>query len=101
MHILYGGPQLMIIDRHAKVWHFEDHPYCGPTHTNAKGEIKTKQPSEKSPFWECINAWTEQGKRVAATGICIWRPKPEPELVHLGGKNYAEAGSELAKRYGK
>lgn len=101
IHISYGGPDRRIKDATGKVWNFEMHPYSGPATTNQRGEIAEKQPGERSPFWAAVTQWAQQGGVVDATGLCQWTPEPEPALVHLGGRNYAIAGSALAKKYGR
>lgn len=98
VHILQGGPTQRIKDQKDRIWNFEMHPICGPSVVDPNTEMPwDKQPSEKSPFWPAVHAWIDQGKRVDAHGLCIWTPVEEPELVHLGGRNYALAGSKLAQ----
>lgn len=80
---------------------FEMHHYCGPALLNKDGNPADRQPTPNHPFWTAVTLWAQQGKHVGADGLCIWAPEPEPELVHLGGRNYAEKGSALATKYGK
>lgn len=97
--VLNGGPTLMITDANGKPWTFEDHPYCGPNVVQADGSTPADpQPGQRSPFWRCVNLWIAQGRRRNSGGTCLWEPEPEPELFHLGGRNYAVAGSKLAQR---
>jgi hypothetical protein len=99
IHILQGGPVRRLKDKNGRIWTFEMHPYCGPSAVDPNTEIPwVKQPSEKSPFWPAVHAWISQGQHVDAYGLCIWSPTAEPDLVHLGGRNYAYAGSKLAQR---
>lgn len=74
---------------------FEMHYYCGPAVLNKEGNPDDQQPGPRSPFWTAVTLWAQQGKHVGADGLCIWQPEPEPELVHLGGRNYAVKGSAL------
>jgi hypothetical protein len=86
--ILRGGPDCTIIDRTGKKWLFEDHPYCGPSVLNRKTlEIMDKEPGPRSPFWEAVQRWYDTGKRIV-DGLCVWEPKKEPKLKHLGGNHY-------------
>jgi hypothetical protein len=98
--ISYGGPDRRIKDATGKVWRFEMHPHSGPIVQDNDGELADTQPGERSPFWVAINLWASQGASIGADGFCTWKPEPEPKLVHLGGRNYAVAGSALAKRFG-
>lgn len=101
IHISYGGPDRRIKDATGKVWRFEMHPYCGPAVQDDDGELAVNQPGERSPFWTAVSLWAQQGAVIGPDGLCTWKPEPEPTLVHLGGRNYAIAGSGLAKKYGK
>lgn len=75
IHISVGGPQRVITDARGKRWDFEDHPRFGPQVTNRRGDILTKQPGERSAFWDAWGAWKNQGKNVAADGLtCVWAP---------------------------
>lgn len=101
IHISYGGPDRRIKDATGKVWRFEMHPHSGPAVQDDDGELADKQPGERSPFWDAVTQWAQQGGVVDATGLCSWKPEPEPTLVHLGGRNYAISGSALAGKYGR
>lgn len=97
IHISWGGPDRTIKDSDGKVWTFEDHPRFGPIILNARGAMADPQPGSRSVFWPAWEAWRDGGKIVDAAGACQWTPKPEPELVHLGSRNYALARSKLAQ----
>jgi hypothetical protein len=100
--IMVGGPDRVIVDARGRRWRFEDHPRFGPVIVDRKGDPKSAQPGERSPFWDAYEAWRAGGKRVDDAGLCAWQPPaPEPLPVWLGGGNYAPAGSALAKRYGR
>lgn len=101
LHILYGGPDRQIKDATGKVWRFEMHPYSGPAVQDSRGELADKQPGERSPFWAAVALWAQQGAVIGPDGLCTWKPEPEPMLVHLGGRNYASAGSGLAEKHGR
>lgn len=103
VHISWGGPDRKITDAAGKAWTFEDHPRLGPVALNARGEEASEQPGSRSAFWPAWQAWKDQGKRLAADGCtCMWdAPPPAEPLVHLGGRNYALAGSDLARRFGR
>lgn len=93
VHILKGGPDRKIIDENGKEWIFEDHPYCGPSVLNKKGDPADKQPGPKSPFWICVNLWYAQGKKVV-DGLCIWQPVRKEKWKHIAGKHYQFDGYE-------
>lgn len=102
IHISYGGSDRRIKDATGKVWRFEMNPYCGPAVQDDDGELAEKQPGERSLFFQAVNLWAQQGGVIGPDGFCTWAPaEPEPDLVHLGGRNYAIAGSALAKKYGR
>jgi hypothetical protein len=104
LHISFGGPDRKITDADGKAWTFEDHPQFGPIVLNARGDPAASQPGSRSAFWPAWKAWSDGGKRLQADcATCIWEPaQPDRvQLVHLGGRNYALAGSALAKRMGK
>ena len=100
IHISYGGPQRVIFDAKGHRWDFEMHRYFGPSVTNRIGDIKDKQPGERSPFWHAFNAWMGQGQKLSGD-ICQWTEPQVLEMVHLGGRNYALPGSALAKQNGE
>lgn len=101
IHISYGGPDRRIKDATGRIWHFEMHPYCGPAVTNQRGDPANKQPGPRSPFWDAVTQWAQQGGVVDATGLCQWTPETKPDLVHLGGHHYAMADSKLAEVHGR
>jgi hypothetical protein len=101
IHISMGGPDRFITDSNGKEWKFEMHPHFGPNVLTKNGDVAARQPGEKSPFWNAITAWTQQGERVDENARCIWTEPEKPRLVHLGGKHYAVEGSDLAKKHSK
>lgn len=100
IHISYGGPDRQIRDASGKAWKFEMHPRFGPIVLDHRGNPADEQPAEGAPFWQAIKLWASQGAVLGPDGFCTWTPEPEPELVHLGGRHYAIAGSTLAKKHG-
>ena len=91
--LLLGGPTRMILDRHGKEWWFEEHPSMGPMPLTPKThEPASKEPPQNSPFWEAVQNWYDQGKRISSDGRLLWHRKPEPILEHLGGKHYQWIG---------
>ncbi len=56
-HISFAGPVYEVVDANGKKWHFEYHPYLGPTLITMKGEPFKRFPSEHSPFWEAFGQW--------------------------------------------
>ena len=101
IHISFGGPDRKIRDATGRVWKFEMHPRFGPIVLDRRGDPVDKQPGERSPFWTAVDLWAKQGGVIGADGFCAWKAEPEPDLVHLGGRNYAAAGSKLAEKYGR
>jgi len=99
VHILQGGPTQRIRAADGRIWSFEMHPVCGPVTVNpSTGEPMVRQPAERSSFWNAVHQWLAQGRLVNKTGLCLWSEPDAPKLVHLGGRNYAYAGSKVAKR---
>jgi len=101
IHISYGGPDRRIKDANGKAWKFEMHPRFGPIVLDRRGKPAGDQPGSRSPFWSAVQLWAAQGAVIGPDGFCAWTPDPQPDLVHLGGKNYAAAGSKLAEKYGR
>lgn len=99
--LLASDPCNYLIEVGGKRLHFEMHRWCGPAMLNAAGDPADKQPGPRHEFWTAVTLWNQQGRRVDAEGLCIWEKPGEPELVHLGGRNYAVAGSVLAERFGR
>lgn len=79
---------------------FEMHRWSGPAVLDSDGDIANKQPGPNHKFWTAVTLWSQQGRHVGADGLCVWTEPVKPLLVHLGGRNYAEAGSALALKYG-
>lgn len=101
IHIFYGGPDRKIKDTKGKVWKFEMHPQFGPAILDGRGDPADKQPGSRSPFWTAVTLWAQQGGVIGSDGLCVWESEPKPKLVHLGGRNYAVAGSTLAIKHGR
>lgn len=101
IHISYGGPDRKIRDAVGKEWKFEMHPRFGPIVLDRRGDTAADQPGARSPFWVAVQLWAKRGAAIGPDGLCTWAPEPEPELVHLGGRNYALAGSTLAQMCGR
>lgn len=103
---MVGGPERCIRDARGKVWQFEAHPRCGPVILKPNGDPAADQPGSGSQFWVAWGHWHDQGEQfdgeIDGVPLCKWlEPAPEPLPVWLGGRNYAPAGSELAKKYGR
>lgn len=65
-------PDYRIKDRAGKVWYFEYHKFCGPTVLRRDGELSKRQPTEKSPFWDVLDGWIQQGQRVETLDGITW-----------------------------
>jgi len=91
--ILIGGKDYLIKDRSGKEWKFEDHPYCGPIVLDKKGDPKNKQPKVNSLFWESVNLWYSQGKKINEC-LCVYEniKQKKPILKHKGGRHYEIIG---------
>jgi hypothetical protein len=101
IHISMADAPLKINDKTGKLWHFEMHRYCGPAVLDTRGEIKNTQPPAKSPFWEAVSFWAQQGEKMTDGRLCAWTQPITPKLVHLGGKNYTYENSALALKFAK
>lgn len=72
IHIAWGGPERWL-SCNGRVYVFEDHPYCGPIVLTGKTRDPSKnQPTERSPFWQHVNAWYQQGKRTKDVVGRVW-----------------------------
>jgi hypothetical protein len=91
IHISTGGPNRVILDATGKRWMFEMHPFCGPAALDARGEIASKQPGPRSPFWHAVTRWAQGGHRLNSNE-CIWEDEPQPILEHIAGKHYRVTG---------
>jgi hypothetical protein len=94
-------PDRKIRDQSGAQFTFEDNPRFGPFITNTDGSIKDKQPGTRASFWTVYQWWLEQGKAIDDDGFCMWTAPPVKKLVWLGGRNYAEEGSDLTVKYGR
>ena len=80
---------LRIVDRKNRLWHFEMHRVCGPVVVDRRTEDPIdNQPSGSSPFWEAVDLWLAQGKRVKDGDLCVWQKPTLPKMKHLGGRHY-------------
>jgi len=95
-----GGPdhEIEVDGRRIK---FEMHRWSGPAVLDSHGDIAHKQPGPNHKFWTAVTLWGEQGRHGGADGLCVWTEPVKPVLVHLVGRNYAEARSALALKYGR
>lgn len=77
IHVSYGGPSYEI-DSGGKRWFFEWNHYGGPTVLNRKTEDPiVTQPAENSSFWDAVQWWDQQGRRLK-DGLCVWNRHCEP-----------------------
>ncbi len=66
-----GAPAYEIYAR-GRCFYFEWHPHCGPTVINRlTGEPTANQPGERSPFWDAVQRWHDQGK-IVKDGVAVW-----------------------------
>lgn len=95
VHISFGGPIRHIMAK-GKLYTFEMHHYCGPIPCKANGDPLATQPGPRSPFWEAVTLWSQQGERIGDNGLCIWDYPPQPITEHLGGRHYRVIGYTAA-----
>lgn len=81
--VLTGGP-MFDIQVNGKRYHFEMHPYCGPT-------------LQSNEFLEAASLWAQQGQKVE-DGLCVWHHPPKDILKHLGGRHWQIIGQEPPMR---
>jgi hypothetical protein len=93
IHISIGGPVIKISIK-GKLYHFEDHRYCGPMRVDQRGEPTTKTPMA---FWKAVSLWAQQGRKIE-NGLAVWYHEREPILEHLGGRNWRITGYKEAVR---
>lgn len=83
----FSEPEDYRITDGKRVWFFDWSERFGPSLTNGKGDILANPcPSERSPFWRCLNLWARQGKRwepSAGKGIrnAVWDEPPAGRYV--------------------
>jgi len=77
-HVTLAGPELTI-EAGGKLFTFEWHSYCGPIPLNKRGD--PKELGERSPFWQAITFWIEQGKRLDENRRAIWEEPPKEDLT--------------------
>ena len=78
LHISFAGPTRHIVVDGVH-FTFEMHDYCGPTLLDQRGDpAKSQRP--RSPFWEAVSLWSQQGERVGDDNLCIWDP-PDREAA--------------------
>jgi hypothetical protein len=71
IHICWADP-IRHIEVDGRRYYFEDHRQFGPIPTDAEGETTAAYFEEHEPFWRAWEAWTEQGKKVDESGMCVW-----------------------------
>lgn len=87
--ILTGGPTFTI-KAGGKKFFFEWNHHAGPTVlVRRTWEPTINQPPENSPFWDAVDWWNKQGRRIA-DGLCVWNRQSDAqfEMEHLGGRSY-------------
>lgn len=89
IHIAMGNPSF-IMKVNGKEYLTEWHHYFGPSHMNKDGSAKSKQPSGKSPWWQAVTWWHDQGG-VVVDGVGQWKV-PEVETI-IGERNDGSPGS--------
>jgi hypothetical protein len=82
-HVSVGGPDRKI-NVNGVVYLFEDHPVHGPSPVTKTGRVR--ELSARSPFWEAVTRWYQEGKKIDADGFCEWSPAPDETagLVRVG-----------------
>jgi hypothetical protein len=86
--VLVGGKDhVIVVD--GERYPFEDHPQLGPCPLTKRGAERRLGPRHR--FWLAATLWIEQGRRLDASGVCVWDPPPNPfaGMVHLGGRHWA------------
>lgn len=77
-----AGPFVIEVD--GKSFRFDDSDRFGPYIITSAGDIATRQPTERSPFWRVHRIWVRQGRRVE-NERCLW-DEPKPTLFKSIGK---------------
>ncbi len=73
--LLTGGP-VQDIYVNGKRYFFEWHPHFGPAVVRrTDGAESVNQPGERSPFWNAVECWDRQGRRVE-DGVAVWDAQP-------------------------
>lgn len=90
-----GGPEYDI-SVGGKIYHFEMHPYCGPSLLKKNGDPVDLGKTPKR-FLEAASLWAQQGQKVE-NGLCVWFHEPKPILKHLGGKHFLIVGEHPPER---
>jgi hypothetical protein len=97
-HVSLCGPT-RTIEVDGKLYRFEDHPRCGPTPLNKRGD--PKHLGQRHRFWTAITQWYDGGKKLDANGCAIWEEAADPDeaagYVRVGRNLFPLA---MAKRLG-
>lgn len=49
----------------------EWHPYFGPSRLKKNGDLYSRQPGEKHPFWDAIASWQNNNLEVDSDGNAV------------------------------
>ena len=74
-----------------RVYTFDWSEWFGPTLLNRRGN-PTKAPPERSHFWDALQWWQRQGKRVTQDGDCLWAPMGDDPIILHDGRRSRIAG---------
>lgn len=86
--LLTGGP-CQWINAGGKRYRFEWHPYFGPIRLDGRTDDESlRQPDEDSPFWNAVEWWDKQGRRVQDS-VAVWnRERPAKyETIQIGPRS--------------
>jgi hypothetical protein len=88
-----GGPTRKI-SVNGEIVTFEDHPYCGPTKLNKRGDPAREQPIA---FLKAASLWAQQGRQMK-DGLCAWNHEQEPILRQINRRNAVVIGWKPARK---
>ncbi len=97
-HVSLAGPE-RVIEVDGTLYRFEDHPVCGPTPLNKRGDPRHLR--QRHRFWTAVTQWYEGGKKLDAQGRAIWEEAADPDeavgYVRIGRNLFPRA---MAARLG-
>ena len=97
IHVKIGGaPAILNVSGPTRIIHaagkdylFEFHDYLGPMMLGKLGEPVQSFPPKRSPFWDALHWWLQQGRRMDGDRCVFdWEMQLVQITKHIGGRHY-------------